>query len=255
MFRRLAANLPPDAKVPQTLDEFGYFINENGQVCSKTNPEEFFNYKVSKNQRYNEMRRSAMHNIVRDEVAKRMESLNMQQLYLPQMATQQPKDEQFLPIYVSSLDELKYKSRILVVVPGQLSEFGTWSYRDMFDETGIEFGSAVSLARILAERGRSSPGLIILNPNETYYSHQLNRPFTLQGWQDRPRPSSLHPMPVVDNKWNRVPGNASAEEHVQFVFEKILLSKKYVQSDCKIDIIGMMEGGRMAMAYLDRNCK
>jgi hypothetical protein len=254
MFRRLPASLPRDPQIPHTLEELDYFINGENQVRSKSNPEELFAYRVSKSSRYNEMRRTVIRNIIREEVSKRMTSLDIQLLYLPQMVLEQPVNQQHLPIYITLLNELNEKSRLIVVIPGQNTELGMWSTQDILGESGIEAGSAISLVRILKDLGRNAPGMIVLNPNETYFSHELSRPLTLQGWQDRPRMSALHPMPVVDNTWNRIPGNESAERHIQSVLENLVNCEKYVRPDCKIDIVGLMNGGNMVMEYLDRNC-
>jgi hypothetical protein len=254
MFRRLPASLPRDSQIPNTLGGLGCFINDDNQVRSKSNPEEPWAYKVSKSSRYNEMRRTVVHHIIREEVAKCMTSLNMQLLYMPHMALEQPVGQPYMPIYTTPLKELSKKTRLVVVVPCQNVELGLWSVHDIFGDLGIESGSAISLVRMLNECERDSPGLIILNPNETYFSHEFNRPLTLQGWQDRPRISALHPMPVVDSKWNRIPGHESVENHIQSVLENLIDNEKYVQPNCKIDVVGLMEGGNKAMEYLDHNC-
>jgi hypothetical protein len=254
MYRRLARSLPADHQIPQTLDDLGYFINEKQQIRSKANPDDLFNYKVSRDDRYNEMRRTVLHRIIRDEVSQRMTALNMSLLYLPQMTAAKPTTEQHLPIYTTNLEELKCKSRIVVVVPDNHSELGTWAFGDTLDEPGLEVGSAISLTRLIAWHEQNAPGLIIMNPGEMYFSHEFNRPMTLQAWQDRSRASPYHPMPRIDDQWNRIPGNESPEKHVQYVFENIVNNKKFANPDAKIDVIGVKDGGEIALAYLDETC-
>ena len=94
MFRRLPASLPRDHEIPGTLRELGYFVNDDHQLRSVSNPEEPWAFKVSKSGRYNEMRRTVFHNIVREEVSKRVTALGIQMLYLPQMTTEQPVNQQ-----------------------------------------------------------------------------------------------------------------------------------------------------------------
>src|ERR1700759_1475442 len=153
MFRRLPASLPRDPQIPGTLEELGYFINRDNQVRSRSNPEELFVYRVSKSPRYNEMRRTVMPNIIREEISNRMTSLGTQLLYLPQMTLEQPVNQQNLPIYTTLLNDMNEKSRLIVVIPCQNAELGMWSIQDILGESGIEAGSAISLVRMLSEQG------------------------------------------------------------------------------------------------------
>jgi hypothetical protein len=184
-----------------------------------------------------------------------MAKLNMEQLYLPQLSTVQPKNEQFLPIYATPLEELKKKSRIIVVIPQESLNFGILSLSDIFSGAGLEAGSAISLVKQLSARGGDSPGLIVLNPNEMYFSHEFKRPMTNQGWLDRTRESIAHPAHYIDKKWNRVPGNETPEKHIQFVLEKLILNERFVSADAKVDFVGLMIGGEKLLEYLNTNCK
>lgn len=184
-----------------------------------------------------------------------MAKLDTEQLYLPQLTTVQPKNEQFLPIYSTPLQELKKKSRIIVVVPQESVSFGMLSLSDIFGGEGLEAGSTISLVKQLSARGENSPGLLVLNPNEVYFSHEFKRTLTNRAWQDRPRDSIAHPPHYIDNKWNRIPGNETTENHIQFVLDKILLNEQYVAADAKIDFIGLMVGGDKLLQHLNANCK
>jgi Arb2 domain-containing protein len=255
MYRRLIGSLPADHQIPHSLEDLGYFINSDHQIRSKANPDDRFKYKVSRDDRYNEMQRTVMHHIIRDEVVQRMRKLNMSLLYLPQMTVVEPENEQYLPIYTTNLKELKSKTRVLIVIPDHQSKLGTWAFGDILDEPGMEAGSAISLVHLLKEREKDTPGLIIMNPGEMYFSHEFNRPMTLQAWQDRHRASPYHPMPIIHDQWNRIPNNESPEKHIQYVFEKVINSNEYVCPEAKIDIVGIKDGGEMVLAYLDQNCE
>ena len=63
MFRRLWGSLPPDEEVPQSLDGLGFFRNEESQLRSKANPQEFWTFRVTSNPRYNEMRRAVLNSL------------------------------------------------------------------------------------------------------------------------------------------------------------------------------------------------
>jgi hypothetical protein len=64
MFRRLEKSLPldpgKDFAEKKSFDDLGYFVNERGQIRLKNNPEQKYIYRVSNNERYNEVRRDAM---------------------------------------------------------------------------------------------------------------------------------------------------------------------------------------------------
>jgi hypothetical protein len=254
MYRRLARSLPADYQIPQTLDGLGYFINNKHQIRSKANPDEFFNYKVSRDGRYNEMRKSVVRGNIRDEVVKRMLQLDMSLLALPQLILTKPYNGPYMPIYITKPELLKSKNRVLVVVPDYSCELGLWDNSGILSEPGLEAGSAISLVRLLEEHGNDAPGLIIMNPGELYFSHEANRGMTLQAWQNRPRASSSHPMPRIDDVWNRIPGNKFPEDHIPYVFDIIVNNKKYVRPDAKIDIITLVDGGLITLQYLDFNC-
>jgi hypothetical protein len=61
MFSRRLKSLPADPVFPKTLIELGYFLNEKSQVRSIKKPAEDFIFKLTDNDRYNEVRREALH--------------------------------------------------------------------------------------------------------------------------------------------------------------------------------------------------
>jgi hypothetical protein len=64
MFRRLEKSLPldpgKDFAGKKSFYDLGYFVNKHQQIRSKSNPEQRFIYRISNNERYNEVHRDAM---------------------------------------------------------------------------------------------------------------------------------------------------------------------------------------------------
>jgi hypothetical protein len=60
MFSRRLKSFPTDPAFPKTLAELGYFVNEKSQVKSIRKPDQDFIYKITDNDRYNEVRREAL---------------------------------------------------------------------------------------------------------------------------------------------------------------------------------------------------
>jgi hypothetical protein len=188
---------------------------------------------------------------IREEIDKRMAKLDTPEFYLPQLTNVKPKTNH-VPIYATSTNKLKAKSRVIVVTNGQSQEFGCWSYRSVFGELGIESGSSVSLAKEIS--GKGDVGLVVLNPSQLLYSHSMNRSLSLSSWRDRHRKSAVHPQHGVDDVQNRVEGNETPQSHIQFVFEKVLSDPEFVDSEAKIEVIGLLDGANDMLEFLNTNC-
>jgi hypothetical protein len=61
MYRRLPGSLPQDPIWPKTFKTLGYKINEKSQIRAIANPDLFFKFFITNNERYNELNREAMH--------------------------------------------------------------------------------------------------------------------------------------------------------------------------------------------------
>ena len=81
MFRRLSSSLPKDPVFPADLEALGYvyvlskgintllisllsyFVNEKDQIRAIENPDQEFNYFISKNERVNDLQREAFNSL------------------------------------------------------------------------------------------------------------------------------------------------------------------------------------------------
>lgn len=61
MFRRLAGSLPEDPSWEADLIKLGYFINDKSQIRQIRKPTERFQFKVTGNDRFNEVHKEAFH--------------------------------------------------------------------------------------------------------------------------------------------------------------------------------------------------
>lgn len=201
---------------------------------------------------------------IRKEISDRLTALKVPLLYLPNFTTDPPTaPTPFLPIHCTPLSLLRKKDNIVVLVNRAREDLGVLSYRVLSKSGGVNAGSAVSIVRELYQRAVSAaktngtaieeemPGIVILNTGQLLFSHQARRAVTPTSWDALPRKSATHPPARIHEKWNRVEGNKTIEEHVQYVFEKLLANDKYVDPEAQLYIMGIGEGGDEVLKYLD----
>ncbi|KAL9082074.1 MAG: hypothetical protein Q9159_006741 [Coniocarpon cinnabarinum] len=241
-------------------------INESDQVTSLADPGEYFQFFITNNSRYNDVQREAMHACVRQEVTSRLISLGIPLLYLPTFTQTAPAPpEPHLPIHCTSLDLLEKKRQIVVIVNRACEDLAIHSYRVLSRSGGINKGSAVSIvqdikshAETVAKANGSTvedemPGIVILNTGQLLFSHKLGKAVTPTTWSAMPRKSAAHPPAKIDAEWNTIKGNGSFEDHIDYVFTRLLGNEQYVRADADFYIMGLCEGGDEFVRYLYRN--
>ncbi len=257
---------------------YRYFISNSDQIKNIEHPTDDFQFFITNNERYNNVQREAMHSTsitkpstplltissiacIRNEVVTRLASLNVHPLYLPNLSSQKPSGTAHLPILTTNPTTLRSKSRVIVIVNRSAEDLAIWAYRILSKSGGINSGSAVSFVKEAVTRSEvygageeDVPGFIILNPGQLLYSHKHERAMTTVAWDALPRKSATHPMPRVHPVHNRIPGNKTAEDHVAFVFDKVVGSPEFVNPDAQIYIVGLGDGGDEVIKYLEKNC-
>ncbi len=98
-------------------------------------------------------------------------------------------------------------------------------------------------------------GLIFLNTGQLLYSHRFNEAMSHATWNALPRESIVHPPVRKSSTHNTVPGNATPEEHVRFVFENIVSNPDYVAEDAQVYVIAISDGAQSLLEYLNGSCK
>lgn len=72
----------------------------------------------------------------------------------------------------------------------------------------------ISTCSLLSQE--QTPGIIVLNPGQLAYSHQLGRNMSLASWQSRLRPTAISEPYALDKKYNFVPGKYHDTMHLIF---------------------------------------
>lgn len=305
MFRRLPQSLPKDPEFPQHLGKLGYvplslltrilrrrahtfryFINDKDEIRKIEYPDEYFQFFITDNERFNESQREAVHGTcsplstssaiqiqratgcVRNEVINRMANIGVPPLYLPDLTSEKtPPSTPHLAILATRTAELRQKKRIVLIIGQANQDVGVLSYRVICREGGIASGSVIRFVQELLSRtasdesvaGNSSndetPGVIVLNPGQLLYSHKHAMFMTHITWDALPRPSAAHPPPRVHQVHNHIRGSANATEHVEFAMQNIIHNREFVSPDAEIYIVGICNGGDDALKLLEQSCK
>ncbi|EXJ64388.1 hypothetical protein A1O7_00724 [Cladophialophora yegresii CBS 114405] len=262
MFRRKADTLPADPVFEPDLDKLGFFINDQDQVRSIKNLERKYQYQINRNERWNQVHKAAVCNIVQQ----RLLDLGFERVRLPLGAAEQ---ENHVPILVSK--GIATKDRVIVIFGGRNEEPGILSWR-VIGEEGIRHGSLVEFATAVlstpaaastvastpTENGvtndtiitstATTPGIIVANPCQLLWYRGGSRAVSNYEWLCLPRPSAVHDAPRVDPVKNRIPGNHDYIEHVQYIFQNVIPS--LVNERARIDIIGVEFTGTAVVEYL-----
>ncbi|ETI28321.1 hypothetical protein G647_00770 [Cladophialophora carrionii CBS 160.54] len=247
MFRRKADTLPADPIFEPDLEKLGFFINDEDQVRSVRNPERKYQYQINRNERWNQVHKAAVCNIVQE----RLLDLGFERVRLPLGAAEQ---ENHVPILVSK--NIATKDRVIIIFGERNAEPGILSWR-VIGEEGIRHGSLVEFATAVLSTPTNenitistatTPGVIVANPCQLLWYRGGSRAVSNYEWLCLPRPSAVHDAPRVDPVKNRVPGNHDYVEHVQYIFEKVIPS--LVNERARIDIIGVEFTGTAVLEHL-----
>ncbi|KAL4785920.1 Arb2 domain-containing protein [Aspergillus varians] len=266
MFVYRREDLPADPVFPANLDKLGYFINDKDQIRKISNPTQEFQFKINKNDRWNEVQRAAMNECIREIVLSRLRSLGLVSLCLP--LTSGPT-KPHVPILVSK--NLSTASRVILVFGEPIQDLGIWAYRTVGSE-GINAGSAVDFVNAILNpvedvhtngtngvsdnphpSQKGDVAVVLANTGQLVWHCGTGRAMTINSRLALPRPSAVDP-PLAETERNKIPGNRNWQEHVSSVFECILVTRgQLVRHDAKIDVIGLAEGGLGTIRYLATN--
>ncbi|KAJ5628834.1 hypothetical protein N7490_011062 [Penicillium lividum] len=236
-------DLPPDPDFPVDLKELGYYINEDDQIRQIDHPEEGYKYKINRNDRFNVRYREAMNDCIRAIILDRLKDAGLTSLRLPLDGT--PEDSH-VPILTT--ENLAEKSRIIVVFGEPIQDLGVWAYRSIHDS--INLGSAVDFTNALLGDGKNkNVGLLIANAGQLVWHCASERAVSQQSWLASPRPYGNWGQATMSWR-NKIPGNDDWQQHIEYIFEKVLWPA--VGKQTRIDIIGMSEGGLGAIRYLQK---
>lgn len=214
-------------------------------------------HRVNKNPRYNNVYREAFNQTVREEVIRRLGSLDLKPFYLPQCTNERPAQTASVPIIMTPPEKLKKARQIVLINNACNDDLGIWSYRVASNIGTIDSGSVVSIVKDITSRSPSKdaiPGFIILNPGQLMYSYRVDRAMSLSSWDAQPRASAVHDAAIC-HPLNQIPFNNSAAEHVSYVFKNIVQNEKFVSRNTEIYCIARNDGAGTIADYLDKNCE
>ena len=163
--------------------------------------------------------------------------------------------DKHVPILVSK--DISSKDRVVVFLGERQMEPGVLSWR-VIGDAGIKHGSMVDFVDAIlhgptATAGQKAPGVIIANPCQLLWYRGGARAVSDAEWMDMPRESAVSEALRIDGLRNRVEGNGDYEEHVRYVFEKVV--KGLVKKDAMIDLIAVEYAASAALEYLAGNCE
>ncbi|KAG6179667.1 hypothetical protein E4U36_005414 [Claviceps purpurea] len=254
MFRRLWTGLPKDAVFPADLKGLGYFVNEEDEIRSIENPDNYFKFFLNRNPRVNLRQRFQMDGAVRDIIHQRLQSEGLEKRQLPLGAE---PHEPHVSIFASP--NLSSKTRVVVIFGEPAHYLGLVAGRVTHGVGGIDKGSMVSVVRELhnhvsSKEDPSPPGIVIANPAESYWWPEGQRCLTVVDSTAIPLPSLVHMVRPPCPDRNSVPGNRSAEEHVSYIFDKLLRGE--LREDAKLSIVAVGQSCELLTRFLDdaKNC-
>ncbi|KAK4219051.1 Arb2 domain-containing protein [Rhypophila decipiens] len=252
MFRRDWSGLPADPIFGSNLAEIGYFVNDEDEIRSLDDPDSYFNFFLTKNERWNERQRFCFNAAIGDILRGRLENEDMKKVMLP-LGTTDPS-QPHVEIRVSD-DLPSKKSRVIIFLGDDFQEFGVLAHRVLGGRGGVNKGSVINLIKELKKQTSSatdsaSPGIIIANPGENFWWPEGKRTITFHGSTAIPMKSAVHLGYRSNEKRNTVPENRDYKEHVQYILEKVVPA--LVADTAKIDIIAIGKVADMVQEYLDQ---
>ncbi|KAI4227002.1 MAG: hypothetical protein L6R36_002748 [Xanthoria steineri] len=245
MYRLHESALPADFQFPADLEKLGYVINDRDQVRSLKNPEQEFNFFISKNERMNVVNREAHHTCIRSNIQARVLESSMNLTNLP-LGT--PTTKPHIPIYTST--NIATCDRLIVYIGESWQDLGVFAWRTIGQES-IAAGSILDFIHTIQSTSSDNPGILIANTGQLLWYRGGGRAVTQTTWMALPRQWAVSPPMEIDEEKNRVSGNRDPQEHVASIFNDVI--PRMCKKDVTIDVIGMGDGGPIVAEYLKAN--
>ncbi|KAF5658502.1 mitochondrial 40s ribosomal mrp2 [Fusarium heterosporum] len=230
MFRRHWSSLPKDVSFPKDLAGLGYFLNDQDEIRSITNPDCYFKFFSNKNslKNANKFVLVALEDIIHD----RLEKEGLQKFQLL------PENEKHCPIFFNP--NITKTARIVIVIGEHTQDLGFIAGRVVNGPGGVAKGSMVSVVQELAKQTAArddpeSPCVVLANVGQKFWWPEGKRPLTIEAAGDIPLPSLVHAGRRYVKELNEIPGSETALAHIITVLNKVHEANK----SAKIDIIAI----------------
>ncbi|KOS20789.1 hypothetical protein ESCO_004121 [Escovopsis weberi] len=226
-----------------------YFVNDQDEIRSSANPDQYFKFFINRNERINNCQRFAFDRAVEEIVHNRLEQEGLQKVRIP---FEKPADAAHTPIFVSR--DLPRKSRIVVIFGECTKDLGMLAGRVISGPGGINEGSMVSVVQALRGQACSAleddaPGVILANMGQLWWWPQGNRAITVGASMAIPLPSLVHLGRRHSPKLNNVPCNETPEKHVNYIFNEVL--HLLVNENAMIDVVAIGDACEIVQRFLD----
>lgn len=149
MFRRRDHDLPQGAHFDHDLAKLGLTVTKDLEFVNITNGKHF-EYYITDSDRYNEVRKEAVHTAARERMVAELVAEGMQEVYLCGDGTEvhaQKPDAPHVKILTTRLEELRGKTDVIVLVGEHNQDMGVFAYRSFMRHDGMKGASAVGLLK------------------------------------------------------------------------------------------------------------
>ena len=288
-FRRTDLDIPQDVTFPENLDQLGFKINMDAQlgdqgnsdtflvqIVDKDDPTKFFTFEKYAKYETNQRRYDAFHKAVRKELYRMLESFGIYPLYFRETENKRGTRGDHVSrnktavrgvkiLCSSGITETK-NQEVCVVVGDSKLDLGISSRKGSTTESGLYMGSLLGLVSRLRHGARRTddddegrwvadqpesdlPGIIILNPGELLWSHELKECMSSTTWQDRGLQHAFSSQYKVDEDQNRVPRHEDPASHVKTCLAWFL--DVFEGHNIKLNIITVGDASEHVLAYLN----
>ncbi|KAK4041973.1 Arb2 domain-containing protein [Parachaetomium inaequale] len=252
MFRRRWSGLPADPVFASDLKELGYFINDVDEIRSIEDPDYYFKYFLTKNDRWNERQRFAFNEAIHKEIHARLDAQNFTTIPLP-LGT--PPTKPHVPIRTSP--NISTATRVVLLFGESSQALGVLAHRVIGGKGGgVTCGSVLGLIAALNTQRSSAadpspPAIVLANAGELWWWPEGGHGLTPVARHGVPMASAVHLGRYHDAKVNEIPGNRTVREHVRGVFEAVVLGGGMVREEAKVDVIALGDTADEVEGYLD----
>ncbi|TWU72983.1 hypothetical protein ED733_004307 [Metarhizium rileyi] len=248
MFRRHWSGLPKDVSFPSSLQGLGYFVNDDDEIRSIKNPDQYFKFFINKNARVNQRQRFEFDTALEDIIHRRLIAEGLEKVALPLGRTTL---ENHIPVFASP--DLQAKSRLIVFLGEPIKALGMLAGRVANGPGGINKGTVISVVKELQKQvssveDPSPPGILITNPGQLYWWPEGHRNLTAIDCSAIPLPSLVHFGRQYNPQVNSVTAHETAEKHIEYTFTML---SGMIRDCAKVDLIAIGQSCELITNFLD----